>query len=88
MDRIEHYKVKKERWDYLGVRYFRVNFNSESVTQICVDTGDVKKGKSNAFGVYLISKQTFFGNYFGRYVDKCSKAEYDKIFKKIVKALK
>jgi hypothetical protein len=88
MVKTEYYKVKKERWDYLGIRYFKVNFNSDKVTQICIDTGDVKKGKSNTFGVYLIGRETFFSNYFGRYVDTCKKGEYDKMFNKVVKFLK
>lgn len=86
--RFEYFKIIKERQDYLGVRFFRVQYGAEYVTQICVDCGDVKKGKANTFGVYLITSNTFFSNYAGRYVEPCSKKEYDNQFIKMVSILK
>jgi len=84
----EYFKIIKDRQDYLGVRFFKVQYGSEFVTQVCVDCGDVKKGKANTFGVYLITSNTFFSNYAGRYVEKCSAKKYNEMFDRMVKILK
>ncbi len=86
---VEYYKTSENRWDYLGLRYFKFNNISDNTVQVCVTTGDVKKGKSNTFGVYLIAKMTFLTNYYMQpYVEKCSKREYEKAFKKVIELLK
>ena len=85
----QYYKTKKERFDYLGNRYFRVDFDSDVCLQVCLSCGDVKKGKANNFGVYLIGKLTFFTNYLAQsYVLPCTKREFDNQFNKMVKMLK
>ncbi len=87
MPHIQYFKIKKERHDYLGERFFKVDYDSDKVVQVCLSPGDVKKGKSNTLGVYAICKLTFFTNYAGRYVDKCTAKEYKKQFKKAVNLL-
>ena len=85
----EYYKIVKIRKEYLGVRYFSYNRQQEKVVQVCYATGDVKKGKSNSLGVYLIHKVTFVTNYLSMgYVEKCTKAEYEKMFTKVIETLK
>ena len=85
----QYFKTKKERYDYLGNRYFRVDFNSDTTLQICLSSGDVKKGKANNFGVYLISKLTLFTNYLAQnYCEPCTKKEFEKKFNLVVKMLK
>ena len=85
----QFFKVKPERHQYLGDRYFRFNHNAEKAVQICVTAGDVKKGKSHTFGIYLIHKITLFSNYLTcGYLEPCSKKEYEAQFKKVVKLLK
>lgn len=85
----QYYKVRKERNAYLGVRYFKFNYNEDKCVQVCLFTGDVKKGKSNTFGVYLISKLTLFSNYLAtNYIEACTKKQYDDAFNKVVKMLK
>lgn len=86
---VQYYKVKSERQDYLGERYFRFDFQDEKAIQVCKSVGDVKKGKSNNFGVYMISKLTFLTNYFAQgYIIPCTKEEYEYWFDHVVKILK
>lgn len=84
----QYFKIRKERRDYLGERYFKFNYNSEKVVQVCLNPGDVKKGKSNTFGVYIIHRMTLASNYLApNYIEACSKKEYEKQFKKAIKLL-
>jgi len=88
MDLNKYFKVKKERTEYLGERYFKFNFNTEKAVQVCITCGDVKKGKSNTFGVYLICKMTLFSNYLApSYIEPCTKKEFNKQFDRVVKML-
>lgn len=85
----QYYKVKKDKRQYRGERYFKYNPNSEKVTQICVSPGEEKKGKSNTFGIYLIHKNTFLINYLTLgYVEKTNRMKYQHNFDKIVEYLK
>lgn len=85
----QYFKVVSTREQYLGKRFFRYNYQSEICTQIGVSFGDIKKGKSNNFGIYLISKLTFFGNYLGPgYLQVITKKEWDKQFEDILTALR
>lgn len=84
----QYFKVKKDRQHYLGIRYFRVDFNAHSVLQLCIFSGDMKKGKANNFGMYLISKTTFYTNYAAcQYVESCKRSEFEEQQKMIVKIL-
>jgi hypothetical protein len=86
---VQYFKVTKSRHQYLGDRYFRFDYQAEICTQICKTVGDIKKGKSNTYGVYLISKLTFFGNYLGPgYIEVINKAEFTKHFDEVINALK
>lgn len=86
---IQYFKVTASRHQYLGDRYFRYDYDSEICTQICKTVGDIKKGKSNTYGVYLISKLTFFGNYLGPgYIEVITKAEFTKHFNQVIEAIK
>lgn len=84
----KYYKVTAARHEYLGERYFRYNDLSETVTQVCLTCGDIKRGKSNTYGIYVIHKMTLFSNYLAPgYLEQISKREFDKQFKKVVIAL-
>lgn len=88
-NKVEYYKVKPERTEWLGVRFFKVDWDSIKAIQVCVGTGDVKRGKANAVGIYTIDKVTFCTNYLGMgYVTPCTKREFEKKFDLIVSALK
>lgn len=81
----EYYKVNPNRSEYLGERYFKFSHEVEKVVQICLTCGDVKKGKSNTFGIYLIHKMTLYSNYLATgYLLPCTKREYEKQFKKVL----
>ena len=80
-----YYKMAPERHEWLGVRYFRVAQSSrDSVTQVCVNPGQERRGRGNTFGIYLISRMTFFSNYLAQaYAIPCTKKEYDKAFDQV-----
>ncbi len=85
----QYFKTKPERYQYLGNRYFRIHFNHDTALQVCLSSGDVKKGKANNFGTYLIAKMTFFSNYLAQcYVEPCTKREFDSKFNLMIKMLK
>jgi len=85
---IQYFKTKPERIEYLGERYFKFSFSDDKTVQVCLSVGDVKKGKSNTFGVYLISKMTFLSNYFVTgYILPITQKEYEDQFQKVVKLL-
>ena len=89
MEHSKYFKIRKERQDWLGVRYFKFRWDEEKVVQVCLFTGEVKKGKSNTFGVYLINRLTMLSNYYSpNYIEPCSKKEYEKMFNQVVKCLK
>ena len=85
---MEYYQIKKERQEYLGVKLFRFDLNNPYVTQIVIYNGQEKKGKGHYVGIYLITKESFLANYLGFYVNKCTKAKFDKAFKDMTKRLK
>jgi hypothetical protein len=86
----QYVKVAKERRDYLGEKYFRFNFNEDTVVQVCMNPGSItRRGKSNIIGVYVISKMTLLANYLGMsYVEQCTKEEFDQKFDEVINFLK
>ena len=85
----QYLKIRPERRDYLGERYFRFNFDNDKVVQVCASTGDTKRGKSNTIGIYAIAKLTFYSNYLSlNYVEVCSKKDFEKKFEEAVNFLK
>lgn len=88
MNRDQYFKIRKEHIQYKGERYFRFNHHSEKTVQVCLFSGEEKKGKSNTFGTYLIHRLTFLSNYLAiNYVEPCSKKEYQIKFNKAIKML-
>jgi hypothetical protein len=84
----EYFRVCAERRDYKGDRYFKVDWQSDKVVQVCIHHGEIKAGRTNSFGVTLIHRLTFTSNYLAyRYVKHCSKEEYEKKFNEVVKML-
>lgn len=85
---IEYYKIIKPRYEYLGIRYFKVDLRSESVIQIVELPGEPKKGRANALGIYLIARNTFISNYYSvGYAERCTKDQYNKAFQRTIKIL-
>lgn len=82
------FKITKERNEWLGKRYFKIDLKSDSVIQVLVTCGEIKKGRGNTFGIYLISRMTFFSNYLAmNYAVPCSQKEYEKNFKEVLSYL-
>jgi len=87
--RDQYFKIAKDRQDYKGDRYFRYNPHSTLVTQICYTNGEMKKGRSNVFGITNIHRMTFVSNYMlYSYLTPTTKKVFDDKFKKMVKLLK
>jgi len=88
-NKVHYFKVAKKHSDYLGVRFFKVNYNSDTVVQVCINNGEPKKGKGNHIGVYLISRESLFANYvaYARVVS-CERDEYVSAFKTVIKFMK
>jgi len=85
----QYFKIIDSRTEWLGIRYFKYSPHSDKVVQVCVTTGEVKKGKSNTFGVYLIASLTFLCNYLAvGYCQPCTKKQYEKAFETVVTYLK
>lgn len=85
----QYYRVRKEHRHYLGDRYFKFTHLADHTIQVCFSCGDIKKGKSNTFGVYLVHRLTFLTNYISMdRVEPCRKDVYEKKFNQIVKMLK
>ena len=86
MNKLQYYTTVT-RESYIGKRYFKVDWKNDEVVQVVLNGGDYKKGKGNQVGIYVVSRVTFIGNYLGRFVEPCTKAEYIKGFKKVVEYL-
>lgn len=80
----QYFRITDDRQKWLGNRYFKVDMAIDHVVQVCVSVGETKKGRGHTFGVYLISRMTFFANYLAmQYAVPCTKTEYNKNFKKV-----
>jgi hypothetical protein len=90
VEHYSYYQITQSRKEYLGVRYFKVRQSfKDSVIQVVVNPGQERKGRGNTFGVYLISRMTFFSNYLAMvYAIPCTKKDYDKAFDTVLKYLK
>lgn len=88
-DGVQYLKVKKDKQAYLGVKYFKFNFSEERVIQVCCHPGElVRRGRTNAIGIYTVSKMTLLSNYLGMsYLENCTKKEYENKFEEVVKIL-
>lgn len=77
------------RRDYVGLRYFAHSIHTNDVIQVVISTGDSRRGKSNSIGLYVISRTSFFSNYFGPgYVKACSRKEFIKAFDKVAEIIR
>lgn len=86
---VKYYKVCDERKEYKGDRYFKFDTVTGKVVQIVFCNGEIKKGKGNTIGVYLIDKVTFFTNYLAfNYVDETTKGIFQKKFNQVIEILK
>jgi len=86
--RYQYFKITSERRDYLGERYFKADMSAWDVIQVVKTVGETKKGRGHTFGVYLISRLTFFSNYLAmNYAVPCSEKEYTKHLKEVIALL-
>lgn len=85
-----YYVVAKKYQDWRGIRYFRYVQSSGEIIQVCVSPGkETKRGRGNVPGISVLSPVSFLGNYLAYdYAVPCQKREYDKIFNKVVEALR
>lgn len=85
-----YFKVVPERQHYIGEKYFALSTDSDSVLQVCVQPGpDVRRGRTNAIGIYTITRNSFAVNYMAMgYVAPITKQQYEKHFTSMMDALK
>lgn len=86
----QYFKIRPERQDYHGERYFKLSYDTRTCVQVCKGVGDsIKKGKANNIGVYMIHPLTLFSNYLAlNYAIPAKKTEYEKAFNEVIKYLK
>lgn len=83
-----YYMVRKEKQEYFGERYFAYSWDADKVIQVCIQRGDTKRGKTNAIGIYMISRITMLSNYQAmNYLTPITKHIYETKFNKVVEML-
>jgi hypothetical protein len=86
----QYFKIKTDKKEYFGDRYYRVSFDSDNV--LCISFSlltNIRRGHHNSVGVYIISRQSFASNYFSMdYVIPCTKKEFNNKFNLIIRLLK
>jgi len=87
--RITYYKVTPKKEHFCGTRFFKFDLDSESVLQVCFKPSfEIRRGKSNNLGAYVISRMTFLSNWFAmNYVEPITKKEFDEKYNEIFKLL-
>ncbi len=85
----EYYEIRPDRKEYAGERYFKVQYDSETVLQVCFKPSPVmRRGRSNMIGLYVIDRMTFVTNYYGMdYVRPCNQKKFYDKCSEIVKML-
>lgn len=87
----QFFKVKDEKIQYWGNRWFRYNIENDRVVTVALIPGeaDISKGKNVCMGIYTIGRLTFMSNYYAfNKLDSVSKEEYGKAFEEAIKILK
>ena len=85
----EFYKIKSDKVNWRGERYFKFRWNSNEVLQVCLEiNNDTKRGKGHYVGIYKISRVSLFTNWYPQYVEICSENEFNIAFEKAVTLLK
>ena len=84
----QYFKIKKEHTQYKGERYFKVDYDRPKVCQVCVNAGELKRGRMSAPSITMIDSTSFFSNYMGFYVTPAAKTTFDKKFDIVVRILK
>lgn len=83
-----YYKIREDRIEYLGKRFFRWSQQPNEITQIYMGGGEPRRGRNATVGIYQISPPTFFSNYVAMgYAIPCTASEWKKSFKQIIKVL-
>lgn len=90
MDGDVYFKVIKDKNDYLGERYFKINWYTDRCVQVCVKNGSVRRrGKGNQIGVYMIGKLTILSNYLGmNYLEPTTKRQFQNKLDHVIKMIR
>lgn len=86
--------MKYYKYDgHKGLRYFKLDGSkefpeSEKCIQVCVSSGEVKKGRMACIGIYITRKTTMNNNYaFLSQMKECTKREFNAAKNKILNLL-
>lgn len=86
---IHYYKFS---WRKKEERYFRIDFLNQKVLQICVNPGDLHRGRTHCTGIYQVSYISMVGKYlhriFFKYMKRITKKQFDAQMKKMIKQWK
>lgn len=84
-----YFKVKPERVEYMGTKFFLLATDSDTVLQVCSHPGpEIKRGRTNAVGIYTISRNSFVTNYLGMgYVEPINEPIFKMAFYDMVNSL-
>lgn len=85
-----YFKIRKEKIEMFGERYFRMNYSNDTVVQVSLSIGkDMKRGRSNNIGVYTVSKMTLLSNYLAmNYAVPCNEKDFEINFEKVINFLR
>lgn len=80
----QYFEVVKDRQQYLGKRFFKWEWSSNHIVQVCLEYGEPKRGRGANVGIYLIHTSTFASNYFAAgYLKPSTKARFEKEANKV-----
>jgi len=82
----QYFKIKKDRQEWLGEKYYRVADDTDSVLCVVRMPGEGKRGRPNTIGIFFITKQSFASNVF-MYVEMCMVKDFSKAFNIIHKMM-
>ena len=83
-----YYKIKDDRVDHKGERYFRFDPSRPKVCQITVRAGELPRGRNNCTGIYFIDATYFLSNFLLYYIEPISRDLFDEKFEMVIEVLK
>lgn len=83
-----YFEIDKARQDYKGVRFFKVDAFSDTIIQVVLHAGEMKRGRGHHLGIMVISKINWYANYLAMgYAIPSTKKRFEMVFKEVIKLL-
>lgn len=87
---IVYYRVRDEYMSFYGERYFKVDYDNYKVINVCINGGEIKKGRPYMYGAYNISYSSFTSNYFwdkGKYMQEITVEIFEEKYKEVIQKM-